>query len=265
MRDPRNGASTVRGRAGRVDIPSAVRFVGVLVGGALLLGACNLPSFGADHGATIQGNSTYHLYQFFAIVSIPVLLAVFVPLFYVLIKFRKRDNRIPKQTHSNLTLEVTYTVVPIIIIVVLFIFTVRVENKVDAVAATPNVNVTVTAYQWGWKFDYPTSGIQIVTQGNTYPQLVLPEGETTKIKLVSNDVVHGFFIAAFDFSRYALPGFTNYFDFTPNQTGTFVGRCTQLCGIYHSQMIFSVKVLTPTQFTSWESAHASTSSTGGIA
>ena len=39
-----------------------------------------------------------------------------------------------------------------------------------------------------------------------YPQFVLPLDETTQIVLVSNDVVHTFYIPAFNFGRYALPG-----------------------------------------------------------
>jgi len=58
-------------------------------------------------------------------------------------------------------------------------------------------------------------------------------------------VIHGFYVHAFNFSRYALPGVLNQFTIRAVNTGTFFGQCTQLCGSYHSLMWFRVKVVTP--------------------
>ena len=63
--------------------------------------------------------------------------------------------------------------------------------------------------------------------------------------------IHGFYIHDFNFSRYALPGVVNQFTFDAQQTGTFFGQCTQLCGLYHSLMWFQVKVVTPPQYAAW--------------
>jgi cytochrome c oxidase subunit 2 len=68
---------------------------------------------------------------------------------------------------------------------------------------------------------------------------------------VSNDVIHGFYVPTFNFSRYAQPGVTNLFDLTPNKTGDFRGQCTQLCGLYHAEMFFHVTTLPPAQFEAW--------------
>jgi cytochrome c oxidase subunit 2 len=60
----------------------------------------------------------------------------------------------------------------------------------------------------------------------------------------------------------ALPGHTNDFMFTPTSLGVFDGRCNQYCGLYHSEMLFSIRVVTPSQFQSWlSSQQASQSST----
>jgi cytochrome c oxidase subunit 2 len=64
-------------------------------------------------------------------------------------------------------------------------------------------------------------------------------------------VVHGFYIRQFNFSRYALPGVINQFTFNAQQTGTFFGQCTQLCGLYHSLMWFKVKVVPPATYVAW--------------
>lgn len=229
------------------------RNLAVLVLAALSLSACNVPSFGAFRGATTQGQNEFHLYQGFIVTAIFVGGITWALLIYAVFRFRRRSEKIPAQTHSNIKWELIYTIVPILIVIGLFAFTYVSEDQIDAVSSHPALRVTVVGFQWGWKFEYP-GGVTVVPKGSTYPTLELPEGETTNIHLVSNDVVHGFYIPEFNFSRYALPGVNNYFDFTPTRTGEFVGRCSQLCGLYHSEMLFNVRVVSATQFSSWLSS-----------
>ena len=49
----------------------------------------------------------------------------------------------------------------------------------------------------------------------------------------------------FEFKRDVIPDHPNHFEVTPTKTGTFIGRCTELCGVYHSRMLFRVKIVTP--------------------
>ena len=74
--------------------------------------------------------------------------------------------------------------------------------------------------------------------------MVIPVNTNVHINLTSTDVIHGFYVKAFNFSRYALPGVLNQFTLEAVKTGNFYGQCTQLCGLYHSLMFFNVKVVT---------------------
>jgi cytochrome c oxidase subunit 2 len=141
------------------------------------------------------------------------------------------------------------------------------ENNVDATVADnatvtstgkPVVQVRVTAFQWGWRFDYPGLNVGVAGEttdgpGGRGPQMVVPANQTVQITLVSDDVIHGFYVRDFNFSRYALPGVTNVFDITVLHTGTYNGQCTQICGLYHSEMLFTVKAVTPAAFAQWAS------------
>jgi cytochrome c oxidase subunit 2 len=236
-----------------------------LVAGAILLSGCNAPTFGAFRGATSQGKDEFKLWVGMVITGLVVAGIVWVLIFYTVIRYRRRgEGAIPKQFTEHIPLEIIYTVIPIIIVLVIFYFTVITENEVDAVASHPAETVKVTAFQWGWQFQYHGTPIDIYTSNepsvsseaevptsSIYPQLVLPEGETTEIDLYGNDVAHSMWVPAFNFSRMALPGHENVFDFTPTETGVFDGRCNQYCGLYHSEMLFSVKVVTPAQFSTW--------------
>jgi cytochrome c oxidase subunit II len=55
----------------------------------------------------------------------------------------------------------------------------------------------------------------------------------------------------FLFKRDVIPGHPNHFAITATQTGTFIGHCSELCGLYHSRMLFTLKIVTPAQFNAW--------------
>ena len=79
----------------------------------------------------------------------------------------------------------------------------------------------------------------------------IPTGETVRFNLISTDVIHAFWVNPFEFKRDVLPDHPNHFQVTATRTGTFTGRCSELCGVYHSRMLFTLKIVTPQQFRQW--------------
>jgi len=69
-----------------------------------------------------------------------------------------------------------------------------------------------------------------------------------KFTLHSNDVIHSFWVPAFLFKLDVVPGRVNQFEVTIVKTGTFVGRCAELCGVDHDRMNFSIKVVSQADF-----------------
>jgi cytochrome c oxidase subunit 2 len=252
----------------------------VLVGTAFVLSGCGAPTFGAFRGATTQGRDEFKLWVGMFIAGLAVAVLVWMLIFWAIIRYRRKDESIPRQFHQHIPLEITYTVIPLLMVFVIFYFTVVTENEVDAVASHPAEIIHVVGYRWGWQFTYydgshRSQGVEIATTAepkklaqsatsSEYPQLVLPVGAEVRIDLDSKDVIHGFYIPAFNFSRYAQPGYTNTFDFTPTSTGVFPGQCSQYCGLYHAEMIFSVRVESTTAFASWlKNEQAQQLATGG--
>ena len=111
---------------------------------------------------------------------------------------------------------------------------------------------SLSLWQWSWQFNYKDAGeYKSATVTGTPaqpPTLYLPLGENVRFTLNANDVVHGFWIPAFMIQMQNLPGVTNQLEFSANKLGTFPGRCNILCGRNHSQMLFTVKVVTPTEY-----------------
>jgi cytochrome c oxidase subunit 2 len=217
---------------------------------ALALSGCTVPSFGASAGVTSSSKSVYHLWQGFSIGAVVIGALVVLLILWAVLRYRRKGDHIPTQHQYHLPLEVLYTVVPILIVFGLFAATLVVENKEVSNPKT-NVIVDVNAFQWGWKFTYPGTNALVYGQTTQDPEMVVPVNTNIHINLTSSDVIHGFYVHAFNFSRYALPGVLNEFTIRAQSTGTYFGQCTQLCGLYHSLMWFRVKVVSQSDYNAW--------------
>jgi cytochrome c oxidase subunit II len=96
--------------------------------------------------------------------------------------------------------------------------------------------------------------VETLGTSNEIPILVLPKGKRIEFQIASADVVHGFWVPEFLFKRDVIPdpaanNSDNKFQITEiMKTGAFVGRCTEMCGTYHSMMNFEVRVVEPNDF-----------------
>ncbi len=194
----------------------------------------------------------FNLWQGSMTLGLAIGIFVWGLILYSVFKFRKKGNSIPSQTQYHVPLEITYTVIPILIVIGLFYFTIQSEHKVDKIVPNPAVKVTVTAFQWGWKFNYPKQNITIATTNpGSRPTLVIPTKVPVRINLVSSDVIHSFYVPKFLFKRQAIPGVKNTFDFNATKPGTYLGECSEFCGLHHDNMLFYVKAITPAAFKVW--------------
>ena len=177
---------------------------------------------------------------------------------------RKGQTGLPVQLRYNMPIEIFYTVVPLILVLGFFAFTARDQAAIEKPYANPDLKIQVYAKQWAWDFNYVTDnvydpGVQVqpddnsATQGavqeSKIPTLYLPENKTITIQLDSRDVIHSFWVPAMLYKKDVIPGKTNYLYFsTTNRTGTFVGKCAELCGEYHSAMLFNVKIVPQSEY-----------------
>lgn len=231
-----------------------LRAVGLVAATSALLAGCGDPDFGAPRGATTQGKAIFELWQGSVMAALAVGAFVWALIFFVVFRYRRRrndDTAEPSQRQYNLPLEIAYTILPLIIVSVLFYFTVETQNEVTRISARPDVRVEVTGFQWGWRFHYLDTNVTVTTQGEGRPVMTLPEGKTTRITLIATDVIHSFYVPGFLYKRDATPGLVQSFDLTPVETGTFLGRCAEFCGLRHSQMLFNVQIVSPDAYQRW--------------
>lgn len=187
---------------------------------------------------------------------------------YSVVKFRRRrHDQTPRQVQYNLPLELLYTLVPFLIIGVLFFYTVNAQNAVQAKEpATPTHVVNVIGQKWSWTFNY-MEGTTVVHDIGTieqYPDLYLVVNEPVRINLVSADVIHSFWVPEFYYKLDVIPGHPNSFDVTPTKEGVFLGKCAELCGTYHSAMLFNVHVVSRAEFDAHIQALVAAGQTGEV-
>jgi cytochrome c oxidase subunit 2 len=243
----------------------------MLFGLVIITSGCQSSAFtrmGLLVPATKQGQVTLHLWQGSWLAAWLVGIVVWGGILWVIVFHRKRGDQMPRQVRYNLPIEILYTVLPFIMVGVMFYFTARDENYITKLPPHPDVVVNVIGEQWNWQFQYPqykvtssNAAYPVVTEvGDMWnpqstvqhlPVLEIPTNETVQFNLTSIDVIHAFWIVPFEFKRDVIPGYANHFAVTPVRTGDFIGRCTELCGVYHSRMLFRVKIVTPAQFRQW--------------
>lgn len=231
---------------------AVLRALALLISAVSLTGCSKVSELGFPEGVSSVNDISLSLWQgawiTAGIVGVGTLILILWPA--VFHRGKKTGPEFPKQTQYNVPIEIVYTIIPFIIVAVLFYFTATKESEITAKSTTPVHEISVVGIQWSWQFAYPEAGSQAVVTGTPAnpPTLVVPLGERVRYTITSNDVVHGFWIPAFMIQMQNLPGVTNHLEFTANKLGQYPGRCNILCGRAHSQMLFTVKVVTPTEY-----------------
>lgn len=220
---------------------------------AVVFGLSACAPFGAPSAATAQGREVSRLWTVFAWTAVAVATTVYGLIFWSIVRYRRRSDRLPPQFSNNIPLEIVYTAIPILIVAGLFVLTFRTEAYLDRVppASDPAVTIDVTAFQWSWRFDYEGAGVSIIGTPDRPPQVLVPVGQTIRFVLTSPDVAHSLWIPGFLFKRDAIPGLTNRFDVDVQRPGTYLGECAEFCGLDHARMQFTVRAVPADEFQRW--------------
>jgi cytochrome c oxidase subunit II len=236
---------------------------------ALLLSGCSVGTkdewkrIAMPDPASAEAPGMLHLWQGAWIAALATGVLTWGLILYAVFRFRRRsEDEVPVQTRYNLPIEIFYTVAPIMMVIVFFFFTVKEQDRVLHVDNSPDNVISVVGQQWSWTFNYnydanakdfegEAAGSPVVHEAGTTadpPTLWLPVNESVEVNLYSADVIHSFWVPSFLFKMDVFPGRDNHYTFTPTRTGTYEGRCAELCGVYHSRMLFKVKVVSRSDY-----------------
>ena len=212
------------------------------------------------HGVTDQSGRIITLWNGSWLAALGVGVIVWGLIFWCIVAYRakKDDVGLPEQLRYNVPIEIFFTVVPLLMIAVLFFYTARDEAALLDTSKKPDVTVNVVGKQWSWDFNYVEAGAyEAGTQAQltgkpgvaeTLPALYLPVNKRVEFVLTARDVIHSFWVPQFLQKLDVMPGKVNRFQVVPTEIGVFQGKCAELCGAYHSQMLFQVKVVSQADY-----------------
>jgi cytochrome c oxidase subunit II len=247
---------------------------------ALLAGLAAAGASGAAHAlawyfqspASKMAQEIDWLHQVIMWIILVIFVGVFGFMFYACYAHRKSVGHKAAQFHENTTVELLWTVIPALLLIVIAIpVTKTVIAQKDTTA--PDLTIKVTGYQWKWGYDYlrgEGEGISFVStlstpraqiegkepKGENYllevdNEVVVPIGKKVRIITTAADVIHAWWIPAFGAKQDAIPGFLRDIWFRAEQTGTFRGQCTELCGKEHAFMPIVVRVVSAEDYSKW--------------
>ncbi|MCP9815324.1 cytochrome c oxidase subunit II [Synechococcus sp. GreenBA-s] len=144
-------------------------------------------------------------------------------------------------------------------------------------AAVSELQVEVIARQWSWEFRYPLgegdaqphgdlagrpgasggAGSGEAAAAHAVPttvsstELHLPVNRPVSFRLLSEDVLHGFYVPAFRLKQDVVPGQAINFRLTPTRSGRYRLRDSQFSGTWFAANQADVVVESPAAFAHW--------------
>ena len=162
-----------------------------------------------------------------------------------IIKFRaKPDSPEPQQIHGNTRLEVGWTLAPALILLAVAVPTIATIFDLAKEPENP-VKVTVIGHQFWWEYRYDDLGV------TTANELRMPTKRPVELTLLSDDVIHSYWIAPLAGKTDVVPGRQNKMSFSADEPGEYIGQCTEFCGDSHANMRAKAIAMTPQDFDAW--------------
>lgn len=163
---------------------------------------------------------------------------------YFMVKYRRgtqadRDN----PPTGSWTLEAIWVVIPGMVVVGIFVWSMILYTSLQAFPQS-GLDVYVVGKQWMWKVQYPNGKREVNS-------LHVPVGETVRLQMTSQDVIHSFYVPAFRLKQDVLPGRFTTLSFKPTEPGTYHLFCAEYCGTDHSKMRGTVTVMKPSAYEQW--------------
>lgn len=193
--------------------------------------------------ASKAAGSVDALYLFMVALSVVITVAIASTLIYFAVKYR-RDAVVNREQHpTSITRELTWIAAALPVLILIFVWGAKVCFELLKVpdGAMP---ITVVAKQWMWKFQHADGRREIDV-------LHVPVGRPIALTMISQDVIHSFYVPAFRVKQDVLPGRYTTLWFEATKPGDYRLYCAEYCGTNHSKMIGKIVAQSPEDFSDW--------------
>lgn len=145
-------------------------------------------------------------------------------------------------------------VLPLLVLTPLLAFSTWRSAELTMPASQGALAISVTAKMWWWEVRYPNpQGGQDIVLAN---EIHVPAGRPVYLSLVSNDVIHSFWVPALGGKVDMVPGRPHGMRVQVDQPGRWRGQCAEYCGEQHARMALFVVAEAPAAFDAWLAGQA---------
>lgn len=183
---------------------------------------------------------------YFVLVSLSLLFAgvlPFVVLYLVVHYHRSQKVDRTNPVHSNLRLELLWTIIPLFLVMGVFFWGAFLYVQIRTPPAQA-LEIYVIGKQWMWHAQHSNGK----RENN---ELHIPIGRPVKLIMTSQDVIHSFYIPAFRIKQDVLPGRYTTMWFEATKPGEYHLFCAEYCGTEHSLMGGRVVALNLSEYETW--------------
>jgi cytochrome c oxidase subunit 2 len=185
-----------------------------------------------------------HLLYFLLGVTVFFTLLIFGAIFVFAVRYRRRsEQEVPHSTHTGMTLEIIWSVIPFGLTMIMFTWGASIFFK-ESRPPDGAMEIYAVGKQWMWKLEHLEGRREI-------NELHIPVGRPIRLTMTSEDVIHSFFVPAFRTKSDVVPGRYSTTWFEATKTGKYHLFCAEYCGTRHSGMIGWVYVMEPQDYQAW--------------
>jgi cytochrome c oxidase subunit II len=127
-----------------------------------------------------------------------------------------------------------------------------VSRALGVTAGSGAIRVEVNARQWWWEVRYNGSGADFELAN----ELHLPAGRAVELELITEDVIHSFWVPSLAGKVDMIPGHRNRLVLRADEPGVHRGQCAEYCGGQHALMALIVIVEPQADFDRWRAQQA---------
>lgn len=140
-----------------------------------------------------------------------------------------------------------------VLLIALLFQSVVTGRALDTLRTPQALRIQVTGNQWWWDIQYADEVPSLrVTTAN---EIHIPAGRPVVFDLLSNDVIHSFWIPNLQGKIDLVPGRLNELWLQADRPGVYRGQCAEYCGLQHAKMALVVVVDPPDVFEQWLAAN----------
>ncbi len=182
------------------------------------------------------------LFIFLIVVTGTVTLLIFLLIFVFAVKYRHTKHK-AVQIEGSVPLEIAWSLIPLGIFMIFFGWGATIYFQ-EARPPKDSMEIFVVAKQWMWKMQHQ-DGVREINE------LHVPAYKDIRLTMISQDVIHSFFVPAFRVKTDVLPGRYTTLWFHATKPGQYHLFCAEYCGTQHSGMVGQIVVMEPADYEAW--------------